>query len=100
MEARVTLPKAIQSALARGEPMTLAELSRELGVSEKALPDALNKLARSAGRAGAPLRQTPASCLECGFEFRDRERVTSPSRCPRCRSERIAPARFWLDSPK
>jgi transcriptional regulator len=98
MEARVTLPKAIQSALGRGEPMTLAELSRELGVSEKALPDAMAKLARSLSRAGARLRQAPASCLECAFEFRDRERVTSPSRCPRCRSERIAPARFWLDA--
>jgi transcriptional regulator len=100
VEARATLPQSIRSALLRGEPMTLAELSREIGVSEKLLPEALEKLARSVSRAGGRLRQAPASCLGCGFEFRDRARASSPSRCPSCRSERIAPAKFWLDGAK
>jgi len=99
MEARTTLPQALRAALAAGEPKTLSDLSRELGVSEKSLPDAMSKLARSAVRAGSRLCQLPASCLECGFEFRDRERVTSPSRCARCRSERITSPKFWLETP-
>lgn len=100
MEARATLPQLIRSDLSRGEPMTLAGLSRELGVSEKLLPDALEKLAQSASRAGGRLRQIPASCLACGFEFTDRTRMSSPSRCPSCRSERITPAKLWLESGK
>ncbi len=100
MEARATLPRAIRSALSRGEPMTLRELSRELGVSEKLLPDALDKLARSASRDGVRLRQIPASCVACGFEFGDRARMSSPSRCPSCRSERITAAKLWLESSK
>jgi predicted Zn-ribbon and HTH transcriptional regulator len=35
----------------------------------------------------------PARCQDCDFVFRDRSRLTSPSRCPHCRSEAIAPPR-------
>lgn len=42
------------------------------------------------------LRITPAECEACGFVFRDRERLSSPSRCPKCRSERITSPVFTL----
>ncbi len=31
----------------------------------------------------------PARCRNCGFEFRDRDRLSTPSRCPECKDERI-----------
>jgi predicted Zn-ribbon and HTH transcriptional regulator len=96
MEARITLPKALQAALSCAEPKPLEQLSVELGVSEKAIPDALEKLSRSLRASGQRLHQVAAVCLECGFDFGERTRMTKPSRCPRCRSERISPARFWI----
>ena len=97
MEARLTLPQALQATLACAEPKTLKELSAELGVSEKVLPEAIEKLSRSLRRTEQRLRQIQPKCLECGFEFRERERFTRPSRCPSCKSERITPARFWIE---
>lgn len=35
-----------------------------------------------------------AECTQCGFVFKGRDKMTSPSRCPECRSERtVGP---WL----
>jgi len=38
----------------------------------------------------------PARCRNCGYEFRGRERLRKPSKCPRCHSERIEPPRFYV----
>jgi predicted Zn-ribbon and HTH transcriptional regulator len=38
----------------------------------------------------------PARCQQCGFVFRERRRLTCPSRCPTCRSEAICPARYGI----
>jgi hypothetical protein len=97
MEARLTLPQALQAALISAEPKALKELSAELGVSEKVLPEAIEKLSRSLRRTEKQLRQLRPKCLGCGFDFRERERFTRPSRCPSCKSERITPARFWIE---
>ncbi len=74
---------------------TLKDLSRALRRSEKELPELLSSLERSLQR-GEQLATVPACCLGCGFEFQERTRFSRPSRCPRCKSERITPARFSL----
>jgi len=33
----------------------------------------------------------PPECNNCGFKFKKRTRLTKPSRCPRCKGERISP---------
>lgn len=99
MTPPLTLPRALRAALLDQDGKTLRELSQELGVSEKLLPDGLEKLELSTRREGGRLKQVPARCLACGFEFRKRERYKPPSRCPECRSERIAPPKFWLELP-
>ena len=96
-EARLTLPQALERALHSATPKSLKELSSELGVSEKLLPDALLKLGRSLSKTPERLQQVAAQCIACGFDFVDRARAQRPSRCPRCRSERIAPAKFWIE---
>ena len=42
----------------------------------------------------------PARCQDCDFVFRNRSRLTRPSRCPHCRSEVIAAPRYGIDSSK
>lgn len=96
-EARHTLPQALRRALAGTERKGLDELSRELGVSEKLLPDALEKVRRSLQRRGERLCQEPPRCIECGYGFEARARTKRPSRCPRCSSERLSRPRFWIE---
>lgn len=99
-EAGRTLPQALREALRGPDPKGLDELSRELGVSEKELPDALDKLRRSLQHAGERLVQAPPRCLACGFEFESRTRAKRPSRCPRCSSERLTKPRFRIDASR
>lgn len=96
-EVRETLPQALRRVLAGSAPRGLDELSRELGVSEKLLPDALEKVRRSLASSGARLCQEPPRCIECGFAFEARARTKRPSRCPRCSSERLSRPRFWIE---
>ena len=47
---------------------------------------------RSGGREY--IAMIPPKCLNCGFVFKKINRVRKPSKCPKCRSERIAPPLF------
>lgn len=96
-EARLTLPQALREALRSPQPKGTAELSRELGVPEKELPDALEKLKKSLARSGEALHQMAPRCVACEFEFEARTRTRRPSRCPRCGSERVTKPRFWIE---
>jgi predicted Zn-ribbon and HTH transcriptional regulator len=91
-----TVPQRLREALIGAPPKTLKELSGELSVAEKDLPAAFEKLTLSLRREGVKLLVEPARCIACGFDFEGRARVTKPSRCPSCRSERIAPARYCI----
>jgi transcriptional regulator len=80
----------------REKPCTLRELALGLGLREKETSEHLGH-ARHSLEPGERLREEPAQCLACGFSFTKRERLTTPSRCPRCRSERIRPATFSVE---
>ena len=86
-----TVRGALAAAL-REAPSTARELSARVGVREKEVAAHLEHLARSLVHGGERLEVTPPSCVECGYAFRSRERLSRPSACPRCRSTRIDPA--------
>lgn len=96
-EARTTLPRALRAALQGHGPRGLDELSRELGVSEKELPDAIEKLRRTLEHSSERLHVEPSRCIACQFELTGRTRAKRPSRCPRCSSERLTRPRFWIE---
>jgi predicted Zn-ribbon and HTH transcriptional regulator len=73
------------AALLARQPMGARDLAAELGLREKEVVEHLEHLRRS----HVALVVTPASCGECGFVFRKRDRLSRPSRCPMCRSEQI-----------
>ncbi len=99
-ESHLTLPQALRAALAGASPKSFDDLSAELGVSMKVLPDALEKLSRSLAHGAERLQSERARCLACGFEFRERARTKRPSRCPSCSSERLTKPRFWIASKR
>jgi predicted Zn-ribbon and HTH transcriptional regulator len=95
--ATATLRQRIAELLGRGE-WGFEELRRELEAPARALEEDLRHVERSLRRGPERLFIEPARCLSCGFVFRQRaaRHLHAPSRCPRCRSERIADPRFHI----
>jgi transcriptional regulator len=85
-----TLRKEIAKALEEG-PMDLREISQFFRIREKDVLDHLQHISRS-----ARLKMDPAVCLDCGFSFKKRDRLSTPSRCPICKSESISPPRYQV----
>lgn len=42
------------------------------------------------------LKRIPARCRSCDFVFKERSMLKTPSRCPRCKSERIMAQLFYI----
>jgi predicted Zn-ribbon and HTH transcriptional regulator len=97
-ERAETVREAIRRVLLAGAA-TAQDLSAEVGVREKEVPEHLSHLARSLPHRGERLVVEPASCVGCGFTFADRARLTRPGACPRCRSTRIDPPAFRIAKP-
>ncbi len=55
---------------------------------EKVIADDIEHIKKSISHRGK-LMLKPAECINCGFVFKEREKIKSPSRCPKCKSERI-----------
>jgi len=91
-----TLRQQLLDYLQSHPAASLRDISVAIGLSEKVIPDHLEHLQKSLRNRGLVLEIMPAQCLDCGFSFRDRRRMTSPGRCPSCRSTHVGEARFSL----
>src|SRR4030042_432383 len=102
MEKKPSLPRepappvrqAIKELLLE-PPRSALEISQLLSLSEKEVLGHLSHIARAPG-PGLIFHINPATCKHCGFTFKKRERLTTPSRCPLCRHESIRRPRFAL----
>lgn len=97
-QKELTTRQAIIEALS-GKTLTSKEISGAVGIREKDVLEHLEHIARSfhKGRPdGRVFVVEPSECLECGFVFRKRERLRTPSKCPVCRSEGITATRFGI----
>jgi transcriptional regulator len=83
-----TIRQQIIDLLAEAE-MTALDLSKALSIREKAVYDHLSHAAKSASARGREFVVVPPRCLACGFTFDTRKRLTRPSRCPKCKEQRI-----------
>lgn len=75
---------------------TAHELSQLVGIPEKSVADHLAHLQRSLPAHGRRLVMTAPACLACGYAFSERQRLTRPSRCPRCRGTHLAEPVFHI----
>lgn len=91
-----TIRQALTEALRRGEH-SAHDLSRLVGIPEKAVADHLAHLARSLPAHGERLRVTSPVCLGCSYPFPARNRLTRPSRCPQCHGTHLAGPRFRIE---
>ncbi|HEX2733020.1 MAG TPA: hypothetical protein VHM70_15530 [Polyangiaceae bacterium] len=91
-----TKVQRLRAALEAAEFKSAKDLSAELRLAEKELPELILKLSHTLRRENVELQVEVARCIACSFAFNSRERFSRPSRCPQCRSERIAAPRFRL----
>ena len=84
--------------LLTGTRLTTHQLAQMLAIPERQVEDHLVHVVKSIARDKTQrFILDPARCQDCDFVFRDRRRLTSPSRCPLCRSEAIAAPRYGID---
>ena len=90
-----TLRQKIIALLTEAE-MDARALSREVGIREKEVYEHLAHIDRSLAAKGSKLAIRPSECLNCGYVFKDRRRLTRPSRCPRCRESHLINPSFKI----
>jgi predicted Zn-ribbon and HTH transcriptional regulator len=79
----------------RKEPLTVEDLSIMLGVHVKRIFDDMPHIEKSI-RPKEKLVITPAQCRNCNFIFKDRRKIRTPSRCPKCKGVHIEAALFQI----
>jgi predicted Zn-ribbon and HTH transcriptional regulator len=90
-----TVRQDIALALRAG-PATALDLSKAVGASEKDVLAHLAHLAKTLKGRGEALEITPTECRDCGFVFREREKLSRPSRCAKCRGGRLTLPEFRI----
>jgi len=95
VESTSTVRERIAHAL-RAAQLTAHEISERASVQEREVAEHLRHLEHSLIHSGEQLHVSAPHCIKCSFEFNQRERHSRPSRCPRCKSERISPPRFQI----
>jgi len=91
-------PRQYLMDLLTGSSHSSYELAALLGVPERDIEHHLLHIVKSLARDRTRrFMLEPSTCHDCGYVFRERTRLTRPSRCPRCRSEAISAPRFTIE---
>ncbi len=91
-------PRQRIADLLAGAKLTSHQLAQLLRIPERHVEDHLMHIVKSIARDKTRrFILEPSRCQECNFVFRDRKRLTRPSRCPHCRSEGISAPRYGID---
>jgi transcriptional regulator len=94
------LPQTIRQrliGLLSGSKFSSYQLAQLLGIPERQVEDHLQHVLKSIARdRDKRFVLEPSCCQDCGFVFRNRQKLTRPSRCPRCRSESISGPRYGI----
>ena len=92
-------PRQCLMNLLAGSSRSSYELAALLGIPERDIEHHLVHIVRSLARDRTRrFLLEPSVCHDCRYVFRERRRLTRPSRCPRCRSEAISAPRFMIEA--
>jgi transcriptional regulator len=95
VERTETIRQRIMSLLERTS-LSAKELSKEIMVSEKDIYGHLEHIQKTSTKRAGHLIITPAQCRKCGFQFKKRDKITKPGKCPICKSELIQEPYFSM----
>jgi len=90
-----TVRQGIISVLG-GQTLSAKEISAGVRASEKEVYEHLEHIQRTINKREHTLIITPAVCKKCGFEFRKRDRLKKPGKCPVCHGELIQEPLFSI----
>jgi len=84
------------------QPLTAEDVIAVLGseaLTHKDVYEHLKHIAKTVkSKRGEVLVMVPPRCRSCGFTFKDLDKPKKPSKCPKCKSERISPPTFKIVS--
>jgi predicted Zn-ribbon and HTH transcriptional regulator len=83
-------------SLIQKEAMNARGISKVLGIREKEVYTHLEHIQRSIKTQKKQLAIQPFCCLICGYDFKDRKRLSRPGRCPQCKKGHIKSATFMI----
>lgn len=84
--------------LLTGTRLSSNQLAQMLGLPERQIEEHLTHVVKSIARdRSRRFILEPSTCPDCGFVFRDRTKLTKPSRCPICRGEGISRPRYGIE---
>ena len=99
-----TRERILRLLLESRKPLSAAEIATLLGLdpvhAEKEIYSHLKHIAKTLRRRYGgryTLYMVPPRCRNCGYIFKDLSEPRRPSKCPRCRSQRIEPPRFYIE---
>jgi predicted Zn-ribbon and HTH transcriptional regulator len=79
------------------EPLTVRALSRAACLSERDVLNHMQHLQKSLKAQNGRLVMMPATCLDCHFVFKRRERLARPGKCPVCHSTHMSEPLFSIE---
>jgi len=82
--------------LTRNELFSLRELKLKFKLTAQEVKDEVEHIFLTAKSQGYSVHIVPAECGSCKYVFKDRRKVSAPSRCPKCKSERVLEPLFKL----
>ncbi len=94
--------KIIEILMNSEKPLSARDLAHLLGLNPRDISiiyDALTHVAKTIRRKTLnryELAMIPPTCRNCGYIFKDLDKPRKPSRCPRCKSERISEPLFFI----
>lgn len=86
--------------LLKNRELSLIEISKIVGISEKNIIIHIEHIRKSISNSGYFLKIKPAICFSCGFVFRKRDKIKKPTKCPICKSEHIEDPLFKIEKTK
>ena len=76
----------------------ISEHARKYSIFDTTLKEILEDLAHiEKSIKPKKLQMIPADCKSCNFVFRERSRLSKPSKCPRCNSEWVESQVFYVE---
>ncbi|MCS7364191.1 MAG: transcriptional regulator [archaeon GB-1867-035] len=94
--------KIIQALRKSNRPLTVDDLIMILELNPSMKNQLYNHIMHAAKSLRAKTRgreeivMIPPRCIKCGYTFIKLKRVKKPSKCPKCKSERIEPPSFMI----
>lgn len=101
-ERHETVRRELVEILRQGHELGARDISAAARIPERSVPEHLEHIRRTLlhDGSGLVLRVSPARCLQCGFVFSKRTRLTRPGRCPVCKQSHITEPLFSIEGAR